>query len=349
MLKTPPRTAVVERLLKEHPLLRAWDLELVRKYRIKLSEVLEFQCQSDPEKPLILVKHRLGIVPAERTQENLEKEFRGLKALWNRTASSLDGTMPKPLAYLPEALAIAFEKLPGRSLEKIMKLEGNRLTGPFRLSTFRTLAPRIGQWLHRFHSATFQPPDTHDSSVYLAKVSKWINLCRENGLNAAIAQDVLDGARRASERVEGQQVLTAALHGDLIPINVLVDKGQVAVVDFGGYREREPIYEDLGMFLAYLRLMADSGFYSRMVIKVMEQGFLEGYAGLLSSDLLMLYILKATLDILACQFRAASGSPMRSRKFLRLERYLTNESRRLFVEHQSRPGENPEQLSGREQ
>jgi hypothetical protein len=56
----------------------------------------------------------------------------------------------------------------------------------------------------------------------------------------------------------------------------------MAVVDFGGYREREPIYEDLGMFLAYLGLM-DAGFYSRRVTQEIARGFLHGYASPVST------------------------------------------------------------------
>jgi aminoglycoside phosphotransferase (APT) family kinase protein len=334
-----PRTAEVERRLREHPVLRCSDMELVRKHRVTYSELLEYRHQSDPGKPRILVKHRLGIVPPEKTLKNFEKEFRGLEALWNRAGSSLVGTVPKPLAYLPEVLAIVLEKLPGRNLETVMKWEGNRVTGPLRVRTFRKLAQGIGRWLRCFHDATVQPPDIHASSVYLAKVSKWVSSCREAGLDAAVAREVLDRTNTASDRAQGEELPMAASHGDLIPVNVLVDQGRVAVVDFGGYREREPVYEDLAMFLAYLGLMEDSGFYWRRAIQVMAQSFLEGYARPLSSELLNLYILKATLDILACQFRAAKGSFLSSRKLHRLEGYLATESRRLLPDQHNQDPE----------
>ena len=335
-IRTLPRTAEVDRWLKEHPRLRGWNLELVRKYRIKLSEVLEYQCHSDPKEPLVFVKHRLGIVSAEKVRENLEKEFRGLESLWNRAGASLEGTIPRPLAYLPEALAIAFEKLPGRNLDTLLKCEANRRTGRWQVRKFRKLSLGIGQWLRRYHDATAQPPDIHDSPIYLNKVSKWLNVCQEGGLDSAISGEVLDRVRCASDRVQGKEVLTAAMHGDLIPVNMLVDQGQVAVVDFGGYREREPIYEDLGMFLAHLILMGESNFYSHQVARSMAGGFLSGYACPVSMDLLSLYVMKAMLDMLACQFRASNRSWVKSRRLFRLETFVAAESRRLFSEHHDR-------------
>jgi Phosphotransferase enzyme family len=328
-----PKTAEVEQRIKRDPLLHGADLVLVRKYRVKYSEVLEYQHRLDTGKPSVLVKHRHGIVSPEKTLESLEREYRGLEAVWRRAGSLLNGRVPKPLAYLPEVLAIVFEKLPGKNLETLMKWEGNWAIGSFRLPKFRMLASEIGKWLRCYHNATVQPLDVYDPSVYLRGVLKSVNRCLEGGMDPQFAQELLDCTTRASDRARGKEIQTAASHGDLIPINVLVHHGKVAVVDFGGYREREPIYEDLGMFLAYLGLIGDSRFYSRRLTEEMARAFLAGYASPLSSEFSNLYTWKAALDIVACQFSPTKGSFVRSAKLRRLQAYLSKQSWRLLPSH----------------
>ncbi len=320
-----PQTAQVDRRLREHPLLAGWDWEQVRRYGAQYSEVLEYRCRSDPSKPSILIKHRLGIVPAERTEESLAREFRGLQALWSRAGAALEGTMPKPIAYLPEVLAIVFEKLPGTTLETLLKRRGNRLAGRFCLPTFFHVGHQLGRWLRRFQQATAQPPLPHDSTVYLERVLTWLDRCRRGGMSEAIAAEVGALARRAADRIEGSVVPAAASHGDLIPVNILVDGARIAVVDFGGVREREPVYKDAGFLAAYWGLMENSGFYSRPVMKALQRGFLAGYGNVDSPALLDLYVVEALLDILACQFEARRKGWRRLRK---LETYLAAESRR---------------------
>lgn len=327
-----PRTDEVERHIREHPILGPWQLQRVRSYRIAFSEVLEYRRALDPDKPLILVKHRLGIVPAARTADSLAREFRGLEALWDRAGQELEGTVPRPLAYLPEALAIALEKLPGKSLQTLLKRRANRATGIFAMAKFRGIAAQLGRWLRLFHRSTFEPAGTHDAEAYIATISKWLEHCRANGLEEGIARRVLDLASTASHRAESQLVPRAAFHGDLIPANILVNGDRIAIVDFGGYRTPEPIYNDLGFVLAYFGVMAQSPLYSHRLVQGMSRGFLEGYGEIESTELLNLYTLRGLLDILACQFEWGMKVPGQERKMRRLQHYLDLEARRLLAE-----------------
>lgn len=328
--KPVPRTDEVEQLIRQHPALRDWRLERMHRRQIKFSEVLEYRRDSNSELPLLLVKHRLGIVPAERTRESLAREFRGLEALWDRAGSALEGTVPRPVAYLPEALAIVLEKLPGKNLETLMKRQANRAVGVFTAGKFRAIAVRFGRWVRRFHEATAEPPAVHDSAAYVAKVSAWLDRCRQTGLDSAVADQVLQSAERASRGLEGERVLKAAFHGDLIPINILVDGERVAVVDFGGYQPSEPVYDDLGFVLAYFGMMEQSGSYSVRLIRGMAEGFLEGYGEIESTGLLNLYTLRGLLDILACQFHWGNRVPEKRAKLRRFSEYLSAESDRLL-------------------
>lgn len=334
-----PRTAEVERQLRQHPLLGTWDLERVRQYRIRYSEVLEYRRKSAPQAPLILVKHRLGIVPAERTQEHFEKEFRGLEAIWQRAGRKLEGTVPRPVAFLPDALAIVLEKLPGRNLERQMKIKANRVTGVLWAGKLRAIGLRFGVWLRLFHESTAQAPGIHDSKAYLAKISHWVDRCRASGLDESLARAVLEAAGRASDRVAGQPVPRAAFHGDLIPLNILVHHGHVAIVDFGGYRECEPTYEDLGFVLAYLGMMAQFGFYSPRAITAMTGGILTGYRPVESATLLNLYTLRGLLDIVACQFRAWRGVARKETRLQGMQKYLAAELHRLLEEPLADPAD----------
>lgn len=322
-----PLTDEVNDCLQRHPVLGAWGLKCVKKHRVRLSEILEYARDGNPHFPRLLVKHRAGMVPADRVLEGLQREYRGLEALWARAGPDLVNTVPKPVAFLPEVSAIVLEKLQGNDLRGILQRNCNRLVGPFRWHKTFKLGTAVGQWLRRFHVATAQPAARHDSTAYLASVWEFLEKCSTGGLDCTIHDEVWARVTRVSERLQGRMVPQAALQGDFTPINILTGSDRLAVVDFGGFKESAPIFEDAGMFMADLDIKSYSPLYSRKASDATASGFLEGYGETLDRELLDLYTFRSLLDFLARQFQNPSAGRARLK---RRQEHLARALHRLF-------------------
>lgn len=319
--------AAIERRLREHPLLGAYDLEFVRTHEAPYSEVFEYRHRSQPGKPPILVKRRIGYDSTEAAAQMAAREFSALERLQQRSGSALEGTVPPPLALFPEFGALVTEKLPGKDLREILWRQGNRLTGPFRQKRLCRIARLVGEWLGRFHESTRGGLRRHDSGLFMAEVKTWMDQCP--GLESAAAQEIWALSLRVSQPAEGHAARTAAKHGDFIPVNILVDGDHIAVLDFEDFRDSEAVYEDVGMFRAYLAFMKESARYSPRTMEAMALHFMEGYRDLEQQDLVNLYTVRAALNIAACQFQQGAVSA-NSEKLRRQQKQLLTIARNLL-------------------
>jgi hypothetical protein len=91
----------------------------------------------------------------------------------------------------------------------------------------------------------------------------------------------------------------AAAHGELLPQNILIDKSRAGIVDFDSYKTQAPVYRDVSTLLAYLKLLASKGKYSRKALETYSSdSFVSGYDGSLNLDLLRLFMVNAMLKLI---------------------------------------------------
>jgi hypothetical protein len=307
------------------------NLEFVRAYHSNHSEIFEYKRRGIPDGPSVLVKWKMGYGSAETAAGVAIREFAALENLWKRSGLALNGSIPRPISLLPELGALVTEKLPGRDLHKILQREGNLLVGPFRQKRLSQVAWLIGKFVRRFHESTRGKPQAHDSSHFMAGMSSWLEQCSAVGMEASATEEIWKLSSRLSQQMEGRPAPTAAKHGDLIPMNILVEGSHIAVLDFESFRDFDVVYEDLGMINAYLGLLKLSNLYSGRAIEGMIIRLSEGYGNLENKELLPLYTMRAALNIVAWQLPQAKGPRMSTRELRLRQRWLLAIARRLFA------------------
>jgi aminoglycoside phosphotransferase (APT) family kinase protein len=312
---------LVERCLMKHSLLGAWDLEFLGTHGASSSEVLEYGHRNQPQARTLMIKHRRGVMSREESEQEVGHEFRVVEDLWARGAA-FQGTIPRPVALLPETGAAIYERVPGSPMTAVLKRHANRLTGLLKRKQMCSIANASGKWLRSLHQLNAGPAIPHDSLTYLAKLAYWLGKGVSAGLRMKMASSVWDAACSSAERAKGQMIRLAGVHGDFIPQNIFVHGGSVAVIDFASFRNSDVVYEDLGFFVAACRLMASRSVYSRSVMTGMERAFLDGYGESLNEDLLDLYVLKATAMFFADQFTLAKPVVAEARKLNRITAQL---------------------------
>ena len=321
-----------------HLCLDGSELKLARRFKARHSEFLEYQSGVDPRRSLILVKRITQSRSPTAAMECVAREYNALITLRKTVGVELAASIPAPLGMFPGTKALVMEKLPGTSLDVILKRKANRLGGVFWRGKARGVGGLIASWLKRFHGATQQLVGQHNSPLYLASLAALLKRCVQRGLDPAAAHGIQQMAERASQKLDGVATETAARHGDFIPQNVLLDGNHVALVDFENFSECDLIYEDLGTFLAYLRLQAGSPLYSRAALRDLAEGFISGYGGAASAGILGLYTLKAAVQN-GSEFQAGGGIRRQARAFF-FWRQMIRLSLDLLAESGKSDGEN---------
>lgn len=283
-----------------------FEPKLAKRFKARHSEFMEYENCADAQALQILVKHITQGRTPNAAEECVIREYNALVALRRKGLLELGAGVPAPLAMFPKAGVLIMEKLPGTPLDVILKRKANFLIGVCWRVKASEVGCRVARWLKQFHLATSRPVGSHKSSSYLASLAASLDRCVQKGLSHKAANEVRKMAEDASQIFEGETARTAARHGDFIPQNILVDGGSVALVDFENFSERDLIYEDMGTFLAYLRLQAGSPLYSRLALKAVTDGFLSGYGEDVSAGLLSLYTVKSAVKN-AAEFQPNGG------------------------------------------
>ena len=307
------------------------NLEFVRAYHSNHSEIFECKRRGIPNGPPVLVKWKMGYGSAETAAGVAIREFAALENLWKRSGLALNGSIPRPISLLPELGAFVTEKLPGRDLRKILQLEGNLLVGPFRRKRLSQVALLIGKFVRKFHDSTQGKPQAHDSDQFMAGMSTWLEQCSAGGMESSATEEIWKLSGRLSQQMEGSPVPTAAKHGDLIPMNILVEGDHIAVLDFESFRDFDVVYEDLGMINAFLGLLKLSNLYSGRAIEGMITRLSEGYGNLENKELLPLYTVRAALNIVAWQLPQSRGPRMSARELRLRQCWLLAMARKLLA------------------
>jgi len=316
--------ARIERCISEHPMLRSWDLELIGQHAASNSEVLEFRRRTQPDIPTLMLKHRMRRLSREASGNHARDEFQLLHDIWERSDAAFRNTLPRPIALLPEIGAAVFQSVPGIPLSQFLKQHANAVTGPLHLPLLSATAASIGNWLHRLHSLNLAARTRHDGYGFLSALEYWLRKALRVGLEPWVAGEVWRAAAQSAMTLDSL-CPQSGTHGDFIPQNIFVGPAGVAVIDFGSYRKSNPIYEDLGLFVAYARLIVTRWIYNHPALDEVVQAFLESYGSELNPHLLNLYVLKSTTMIFADQFSPQSFHPKDAAKRQRIQKHLLHQ------------------------
>ena len=234
----------------------------------------------------------------ESTDRSLRRQFAALHELRSLPYGVLRDSVPEPVLFDEENGVLIMTVLPGSSFNTMLRSRANVVLGAFWRTRLHRIGYKVGEWLSRFHLATVSRPLRHVHHEFIAELEANLVRCGRQGISDEVLRRVRDRAKATSALQEGKPVYAAGSHGEFLPQNVLVRGVDIAVVDFDTYASGTPVYRDLSVFLAYLRLLASKPKYSRTAVNAVVGGFTIGYGNRFDPELLQLHLLKAVCEII---------------------------------------------------
>lgn len=205
-------------------------------------------------------------------------------------------SLPAPLGAHQNDSILVVTGVEGRPLSHVLKRDANRLTGLLRRRQLSASGAMVGIWLRRFHDATSRAPTPHDHERFCRELDAALQRLGAAAGTEGLA-GVSDRLARASARLDGAPLATAAGHGDFLPQNVLIRRDSAAVVDFENYRLRETVHRDAGAMLAYTMMLQRQRRYHAGALRVFAAAFEHGYGGRLHTNVQRLFTAEGAVRI----------------------------------------------------
>lgn len=294
--------------------LQSWNLELIRKHEGRHSEISE--CHSHSRSRRVIVKRISDDIEDKPARAAILREFESLQMVRNYLPEQLRNTVPEPLMVLPETKELVVEAMQGRPLSWVLKRQANRLIGPLRLQRMSDLGRMAGRWLLEFHRTTKTKPMPHDSAKFMAWLEERFENCARNGVASSTVSAFRRMISQASSYLDGVPLPSAALQGDFLPQNILVQDNGIAVVDFESFHERYCTYQDVSIFVTYVRALSAFPYYSQKALRTLADSFLHAYG--VSGDELPLRLYRAQSIVLLISELNMNRANMFARRRLEL-------------------------------
>ena len=243
----------------------------------RLSEIARVDVALGPSTTSIYVKvHRNPNAPPARVYRKARLEYDTLRHLHERFGGVPGCAVVRPIAFLPEYLAVVTEAVAGDNLHRLIKRRAAVWGGPAGQATAVEHCRMAGVWLRHFRTITDQG---RQEPLPLRQLLEWIEgdvaLCVKLGLPASDGAGLVDCARARADLLRDRPFPVVGQHPDFQPDNVLVSPGGVTVLDFTSFQYGAP-FSDVGRFVASLEFLAKSPFYPRRRLRALAAAFQRG-------------------------------------------------------------------------
>lgn len=217
--------------------------------------------------------------------------------------------VPRPLACFPDQLAIVTAKASGVTLSDLLERHGGWWPSQERTRELGSTVAAVGGWLRAFHSI-----ETRDASTFsLDGMRRYIDVrlerllvTRPPALDARGRERVLRYFDRTAPLVDRNDLREVLTHGDLAPSNILVDGGEITVIDFamvtpGG------LFMDVARLYTQLEFLMAKPKFRPTVVRHLQQRLLHGFDAALEPDrpLFRLFLLQHLL----CHMSSLARNP----------------------------------------
>jgi hypothetical protein len=277
----------------EHPLLVGRDWKLRRRISGRHTELMEFCNGRRGDR--IFVK-RLHESRTSGSDGRLRREYRALRVLQCRLGKAMMHSVPAPISTHDGDRVLVVSGLDGTPLSRVLKRDANVLTGSVRRSWLSVSGAAVGRWLRHFHGATSRAPAPHDHEKFCHDLDAALGRLGKRAGTHGLSE-VSVRLKHESGRLAGAPLAIAAGHGDFLPQNVLVQRQDVAVVDFEGFKRTAVVHRDAGSMLAYTMMLGRQPGYQAGALRVFAAAFESAYGDPLRRDAQGLFTAEAAVRI----------------------------------------------------
>jgi hypothetical protein len=182
----------------------------------------------------------------------------------------------KPVAYFPDELVIVTEEAAGQTLTEVLESAAWR-PQPEVVKSLEQTMERVGAWIRSFQEVT--PVEGRFSLRGMRDYldARLMKLVRNSArFDAANRRAVLAAFDQISARVAEPALDLVSIHADLAPGNILIDGGNVTVLDFARSSVGGRCHDVSRMYTQLTFLCAKPKF-TRRVISRLQQALLRGF------------------------------------------------------------------------
>ena len=252
--------------------------------------------------------------PAEReeTSRRVAWAFETMARLYQAMAVAPGLSVVRPLACYPEHLAIVTEGARGVTLLHLLETRARWWPSRHTLQQLSHSVARIGEWMQQFQRVTSADTSSLSLSEMRAYIDDRLRLLVDIPKAAFSADDrrrLLNAFDAIAERVEADAIPSVLAHADFALGNVLVDGGDIVVLDFAA-PARGARYHDVSHLFMQLDLLNAKPQFRPSVTRRLQEALLEGFdPGLRESEPLFQLLL---FQHVACHYLGlarSSGGP----------------------------------------
>ncbi|GAB4368346.1 MAG: hypothetical protein Kow0042_09430 [Calditrichia bacterium] len=240
----------------------------------------------------VYVKHYLNKknLPPDSFREVLENEYQILARYYEKFTRSDNFRVVEPLFVVSDKFLLITREAEGQNLAQLIKSEGGFFPSKAKMRRLTDGLKRTGSWLKYYHSLEKPSPNKYSVDELLEYMKVRFNILTEDSRRRFpqhYVPRILEFVERNRYAVTEEELTVFPSHSDFNLGNVLINDGQVTVLDFGRIKE-DSFLLDLSRLYHQLFLMTLKPQYRAEVIRKLQKALLRGY-GMEYADRLMLF------------------------------------------------------------
>jgi len=215
--------------------------------------------------------------PLETVLEHARREYDILSAHYEKFRRIPGYSVPRPVAFFPEEIAVVTEEVKGDNLHHLIKKKARLWQGDSEIDTLKTHCRECGVWLSHFQALT---SEQRRAKLPVGDIQEQLRTdletCVKMGLPRADAMRLFRFCQARLRKLEAREFPVVGEHPDFQPDNVVLSRAGVTVLDFTNFRYGSAC-NDVARFLVSLDFLSKNPFYGPRTIHALMAAFLEGY------------------------------------------------------------------------
>jgi aminoglycoside phosphotransferase (APT) family kinase protein len=229
---------------------------------------------------LFLKRARIGgcLDTAALVRRNLVREFDALTKVYATLRRQEGLQAARPVACYPDLETLVTERIPGITLRHMLHRGAVWWAATANVRRLEAVAFAIGRWLRAFQAA-----ESHDTTVSVNSLRTYLDerlatlvTRRWLGISDRQRAALLDYFDTRASRLTTADLIEARSHGDFNPENIIVNGGNVGVVDFS-MSQPAPRLLDVTHLYVGLDVLRRRPWYRPAALAGAMAALLEGY------------------------------------------------------------------------